>query len=193
MQKSSTKEPKIGLLGGSFNPAHEGHVYISQKALQLLGLDEVWWLVSPQNPLKQAEGMLPFAERFAKAKELAACCREILLSAFESQHKTTYTYDTLLAIKAAYPDHKFVWLMGADNLLQFAKWHKWHEIMQLVPVAVFNRGGIEIQKALSCQAATEFASYKIANPQLLALQASPAWVFLDIAPSHLSSTQLRGE
>jgi len=187
------QNPKIGLLGGSFNPAHDGHVYISRKALELLGLDEVWWLVSPQNPLKETKGMAAFPERFAKAAAIASGCKGIVVSDFETHSKTTYTYDTLLAIKAVYPHNNFVWLMGADNLLQFPKWHKWREIMRLVPVAILNRGGIDAEKALSGQVANEFSQYKITDPQLLAQQAPPAWLFLDIEPSSLSSTQLRGD
>jgi len=199
---------KIGLLGGSFNPAHSGHVYISQKALELLGLDEVWWLVSPQNPLKETSGMAPFKERFAKATELASSCKGILVSDFEYNlvhskkpnptallygESVAYTYNTLLAIKAAYSDNNFVWIMGADNMLQFPKWYKWREIMQLIPIAVFNRGAIEEKTALSGEFAKEFSVNKLNNPMELASRKTPAWVFLDIEPNPISSTQLRGE
>ncbi len=181
---------KIGLLGGSFNPAHKGHLYISRKALKLLQLDEIWWLLSPQNPLKTDKDLAPFSLRLQMAQQQAAPCTQIIVSDFENKAKTSYTYDTLCAIKTTYPHYNFVWLMGADNLLQFPKWHKWQEIMQLLPIAVFNRDNYK-EPALSGLVATQFAANKLDNTSLLACAKPPAWAFLDIKPNPISSTYLR--
>jgi nicotinate-nucleotide adenylyltransferase len=181
---------RIGLLGGSFNPAHEGHVYISCKALKILGLDEVWWLVSPQNPLKEKEGMAPFAERLEGARKVAACCSEIIISDFEINSKTTHTYNTVCAIKFAYPQHNFVWLMGADNMLQFPQWHRWKDIAKVIPIAVFNRGKFK-EKSLAGEFAKSFAHKKESNPAQIFNTPSPVWTFIDIAVHPGSATNLR--
>jgi nicotinate-nucleotide adenylyltransferase len=186
------RSKRIGLLGGSFNPAHDGHVYISKQALELLGLDEIWWLVSPQNPLKEKSGMAPFSDRFENAKKTAATCAKILISDFEIHSKTTYTYETLCAIKAKYPDYHFVWLMGDDNLLQFPKWHRWEDIMELLPIAVFNRDG-NASEILSCEVANKFSSCKIKDIGKLVTSSTPSWGFIDITPHPASSTKLRAD
>lgn len=183
---------KIGLLGGSFNPAHSGHVYISEQALELLGLDEIWWLVSPQNPLKEKYEMAAFAERMQQAVQAASACKRIIVSDFEAHSNTVYTYDTICRIKALYPNNNFVWLMGADNLLQFPKWHRWRDIMQSIAIAVFNRDNSKI-KALSGEVANEFAARKINYAIKLIHSVPPAWAFLDIRTHPLSSTKLRVE
>lgn len=180
---------KIGLLGGSFNPAHAGHVYISEKALELLGLDEIWWLVSPQNPLKPEKGMAEFQVRFARAKEVAATNPKIIVSDFETTAGTSYTFDTLTKLKKSYPQDKFIWLMGADNLLQFPKWYKWQEIIAMVPIAVFNRGD-DKEAALLGEVATKFADYKVSFIELVDSHA-PAWTFLDIKTHPASATKIR--
>jgi nicotinate-nucleotide adenylyltransferase len=128
----------IGLLGGSFNPAHEGHLYISRYALKKLKLDEIWWLVSPQNPLKSSDEMAPFASRFASAKHMAKN-RRIHVSDFEQKTGTRYSIDTIKALQKRYPRVQFVWLMGADNLAQFHHWRRWREIFSRLPVVVFDR------------------------------------------------------
>jgi nicotinate-nucleotide adenylyltransferase len=131
---------RIGLLGGSFNPAHRGHRAISVFALRALGLDEVWWLVSPGNPLKDAETMAPLAARLASAERMARGAR-IRATAIEEKLGTRYTVDTLSALKRRWPDHMFVWLMGADNLIQFHRWRDWRGIARTVPIAVIARPG----------------------------------------------------
>ena len=181
---------KIGLLGGSFNPAHAGHVYISGQALKMLGLDETWWLVSKQNPLKETQGMVEFEERVQFAREIAAENPNIIVSDFETSIKTNYTYDTLKAIKAGYPEHQFVWLMGADNLIQLPKWYRWQDIMNLVPIAVFNRDSLK-DKALESEAAIKFASSKINDTKQLVTSLPPAWAFLDIKTHPASATKIR--
>jgi nicotinate-nucleotide adenylyltransferase len=131
---------RIGLLGGSFNPAHGGHRAISLFAMQALGLDEVWWLVSPGNPLKPAAGMAPLVARIASAR-VQARRTPIRVTAIEREMRTRYTADTLRALVARYPAHDFIWLMGEDNLQQFARWKDWRGIARRMPIAVIARPG----------------------------------------------------
>ncbi|WP_022682063.1 nicotinate-nucleotide adenylyltransferase [Sphingobium bisphenolivorans] len=129
---------RIGLLGGSFNPAHGGHRAISLFAAKALALDEVWWLVSPGNPLKPKRGMAPLPARLARARQLASRA-PIRASAIEAQLGTRYTIDTLKALKHRYPRRRFIWLMGGDNLAQFAQWRDWRGIARQMPIAVIAR------------------------------------------------------
>ncbi|MGY9001339.1 MAG: nicotinate-nucleotide adenylyltransferase, partial [Rhodospirillales bacterium] len=122
---------RIGILGGSFNPAHRGHLHVSRQALDLMQLDEVWWMVSPQNPLKSSEGMADFDMRLGSASAIAADQR-IRVTGIEVELGTTYTAETLKKLKEYYPKAKFVWLMGADNLIQISKWKDWQKIFKLV-------------------------------------------------------------
>jgi nicotinate-nucleotide adenylyltransferase len=133
---------RIGLLGGSFNPAHSGHRAISLHALRALGLDEVWWLVSPGNPLKEAAGMAPLPVRLASARKMARHA-PIRPTAIETELGTVYTVDTLAKLVRRYPRHRFVWLMGADNLAQFNRWKGWRRIARQVPIAVIARPGYD--------------------------------------------------
>ena len=186
---------KIGLLGGSFNPAHDGHRQISLAALRLLDLDQVWWLVSPQNPMKPEKGMAGFAERFEAAKAIARHPK-ILVSDFEARIGEQRTVRTLAALKRAHPHHKFVWLMGADNMVQLPKWRQWESIMSLVPIAVFNRPGYTY-KALNGKVAIKYRRQRIiggikgADLRQLADMPPPAWAFLPETTIELSSTQIR--
>ncbi len=131
---------RIGILGGSFNPAHGGHRAISLFAHAALGLDEVWWLVSPGNPLKAAKGMAPLSARLASARRQARRA-PIRPTAIEAQLGTRYTVDTLRALVRRYPRHQFVWLMGGDNLRQFGQWKDWRGIARIMPIAVIARPG----------------------------------------------------
>ena len=133
---------KTGLLGGSFNPAHRAHRGISLAAIRQLGLDEVWWLVSPGNPLKDKADMAPIEARFASARRMAAVA-PIRVTAIERQLGTRYTADTLLALRRRFPDRRFIWLMGADNLAQFHRWKDWRKIAATVPIAVLARPGYD--------------------------------------------------
>jgi len=134
---------RIGILGGSFNPAHSGHRAISLAAIAALGLDEVWWLVSPGNPLKEKSGdMAPFAARFASAQAMARHA-PIRASAIELKLGTRYTIDTVRALTRLYPNKRFIWLMGADNLAQFDQWRDWRRIAREVPIAVVARPGYD--------------------------------------------------
>ncbi|OUR80014.1 hypothetical protein A9Q83_02270 [Alphaproteobacteria bacterium 46_93_T64] len=186
---------KIGLLGGSFNPAHEGHLYISETALRTLGLDEVWWLISPQNPLKSADGTRSFADRMKRAEVLTKN-PAIRVSDFEKTHSQTYTADTLVKLQRVYPTHQFVWLMGADNLIQFPKWRHWRDIFDTMPIAVFDRPGYTF-KALAGEAARCYADCRIfpgstGRPILdFAERKAPAWTFVAHTKHKLSSTYIR--
>ena len=129
---------RVGLLGGSFNPAHGGHLHVSREALKRLDLDEVWWLVAPQNPLKAVRGMAPFDKRLAGAKRLARDPRIRVLD-LERRLGTRYTVDTVAALRRLFPKIRFVWLMGADNLAQIRHWQRWTRIFAALPIAVFAR------------------------------------------------------
>jgi nicotinate-nucleotide adenylyltransferase len=133
---------KTGLFGGSFNPAHRGHRHVSKAALEALGLDEIWWLVSPGNPLKPVEGMAPLPDRFASARR-AARGLPIRVTAIERELGSPFTVETVRALLRLYPNRRFVWLMGADNLLEFHRWKDWREIARLVPIAVVSRPGYD--------------------------------------------------
>jgi nicotinate-nucleotide adenylyltransferase len=133
---------RTGLLGGSFNPAHEGHRRITLAAMRRLGLDEVWWLVSPGNPLKPEAGMAPLAARFASARRMARRV-PIRASAIETQLHTRYTTDTIATLIARCPHRRFIWLMGADNLQQFNRWRDWRGMARNVPIAVIARPGYD--------------------------------------------------
>jgi nicotinate-nucleotide adenylyltransferase len=132
---------KIGLLGGSFNPAHEGHRYVAETAIKRLGLDYVWLMVAPQNPLKPVRGMLPLAKRLASAKKLAGRNPRLVVTALEEKITSRYTIDTIRALQARFPAVRFVWLMGSDNLAQFHRWRQWTEIARRIPVVVVLRPG----------------------------------------------------
>ena len=175
---------RIGLLGGSFNPAHDGHRHVSLEALKRLGLDEVWWLVSPQNPLKAGDGMEPLATRLARARQLGRHPR-IRIESPELVLGTRYTLDTVRALRRAYPKARFVWLMGADILPQLVDWQGWRELFAAIPIAAFARPGWSYP-ALASAAPRAFARYRIDAEAARALASCepPAWCFI---PSRLDS------
>ena len=181
-------------MGGSFNPAHGGHLHISRLAFRHLDLDEVWWLVSPQNPLKPADGMAPFAERLAAAAKIAAGDRRIRVSDIEARLGSTYTADTLQALFRRFPRARFVWLMGSDNLRQFPYWRRWQDIFRTVPVAVFDRPSTSLE-ALAGVAAHRFAAARVplSAARRLALMPPPAWVFFHTRLDPRSATSIRTE
>lgn len=182
---------RVGLLGGSFNPAHEGHRHISLMALKRLGLDQVWWLVTPQNPLKSAADTAALDLRVATAQAKARHPR-IVVTALEAQLGTRYTAETLAELRRRFPRTRFVWLMGADNLRQIPHWRGWTRIFGMVPVAVFPRHPYAIP-ALVGKAARRFARNRVdaGRSRELPLTEPPAWVFLD-GPLHpASATEIR--
>ena len=175
---------RIGLLGGSFNPAHDGHRHVSLEALKRLGLDEVWWLVSPQNPLKSDDGMEPLPTRVARARKAANHPR-IRVEAPELLLGTRYTLDTVRELRRLYPHAHFVWLMGADILPQLVHWLGWRELFAAIPIAAFARPGWSYA-ALQSAAPRAFARYRLDAGQSRRLPTSPvpAWCFI---PSRLDS------
>jgi nicotinate-nucleotide adenylyltransferase len=182
---------RIGLFGGSFNPAHGGHLAVSLEALKRLQLDQVWWMVSPQNPLKDPSENSDFAERIAAATELARHPRLIICN-FERKLGTTTTAQTLHALQPVLQAGHFVWIMGADSFAGLNRWHDWKQIPALVPLAVFDRPGWSL-KALSAPAARCLATSRIDayDAPLLADCQPPAWCFLPMRLSDESSTRIR--
>lgn len=181
---------RIGLLGGSFDPAHEGHVAITRAALRQFRLDRVWWLVSPGNPLK-ARGPAPMAQRIVQARRLLTGPR-VVVTDIERRLGTRMTADTILALKRLYPGVRFVWLMGSDNLVQFHRWDRWRQIAASVPIGVLARPGSRTA-ARHTKAAQAMARARLPLAQAgsLALRKPPAWVLLNLPMSRQSSTALR--
>ncbi len=181
----------VGLLGGSFNPAHDGHRHASLEALRRLGLDAVWWLVSPQNPLKARAGMAPLQERLDAARAVARHPR-IVVTDVECVLGTVYTAETLDRLRLLFPRARFVWLMGADNLIQVPRWQHWERIFRGTLVAVLNRPPYS-SKALGGKAAQRFRRDRIraARARLLPRMEPPAWVFLTHPLHPASATEIR--
>ena len=181
---------RVGLLGGSFNPAHPGHLHVSREALKRLGLDEIWWLVAPQNPLKPAAGMAPLDERIASATRIARDPRIRVLD-LETRLGTHFTADTLAALQSRYPQTRFVWLMGADNLAQIRHWKDWQTIFARVPIAVFARPSY-CRNALAELAAQRFRRARVSpKTRCFSTARPPAWMFLPVRLDPNSATAIR--
>ena len=183
---------KIGLLGGSFDPAHEGHAHISREALKRFKLDEIWWLVSPGNPLKK-RGPAPMAQRLEVARRVMQHPR-VRVTALETRLNTRFTAETLVGLRRSYPGVTFVWLMGADNLATFHRWDHWRDIIQGVPIGVLARPGERISARMS-PAARQFRESRLRAREAARLAASeaPAWCFVNVPMSTASSTAIRNE
>ncbi len=181
----------VGLYGGSFNPAHDGHAHVAETAKRRLGLDRVIWLVSPQNPLKSRHETADLAERITGARNLAQGYG-MLVAAVETQLGSNYTIDTIRGLKARFPGVRFVWIMGADSLASFHRWKGWVQIMHEVPVAIVSRPWISLRSRFS-PAALRFARYRRPSQSAIRLAGSktPAWVFLFGRFNFQSSTALR--
>ncbi|WP_395829039.1 nicotinate-nucleotide adenylyltransferase [Elstera sp.] len=181
----------IGLLGGSFNPAHDGHRHIALEALRRLGLDWVWWLVSPQNPLKSVAEMASLPERVASAVSTARH-PHMVVTAIESDLGTVYSAETLRRLTLLFPGQRFVWLMGADNLGQIARWRAWQSLYDRAAVAVFARAPYS-GKALHGRAALRFRAARLPDGacRSLARHKRPAWVFLRTRLHPASATAIR--
>jgi nicotinate-nucleotide adenylyltransferase len=185
----------VGIFGGSFNPAHDGHAHVAETAMRRLGLDRVVWLVSPQNPLKDPRDSAPLAERMASARVAAAHAAAgpaMIVSDFESRIGTRWTVDTLRALTARHPGVNFVWLMGSDNLAGFHRWRGWTDIMRMMPVAVIARPGSELDSR-TAPAAARFAAARVpaSRARLLPRLEAPAWAYLTAPLNHRSSTSIR--
>ena len=181
----------MGVLGGSFNPAHGGHQHIARLALRRLRLHQVWLLVSPGNPLKAAKGMAPLADRLASAAAVADG-RRVVATGIEARLHTRYTFDTLRALRQRFPRVRFVWLMGADNLVQLPRWQRWTGIAGTMPFAVMPRPTYNA-RALASQAAQRLrhALHPARMAPALAGLAPPAWTFLPARQNGASATALR--
>jgi nicotinate-nucleotide adenylyltransferase len=188
---SFTPGMRIGLLGGSFNPPHEGHALITRLARRRLALDRVWWLVSPGNPLKSPSGLAALKARMEAARRLDVGPR-VVVSDIEAQIGSRFTYDTLLWLKRRAPRVKFVWIMGADNLRQFHLWRHWRQIADLVPIVVVDRPGSTL-KAISSPAGAALGRWRVPERDAMrfAKMKPPALLFLHGPRSSLSSTALR--
>ena len=180
---------RIGLLGGSFDPAHAGHTHVARTGLARLDLDAVWWLVSPQNPLKSQSS--PMSRRIASARK-AARGRRMVVSDLETRLGTTYTIDTIRALKRRYRGVHFVWLMGADNLSGFQRWRGWDDIARTIPVCVVSRPGGRSGVRMG-KLAMRFGAGRLREEQalLLPVTAAPAWAYMSARWNPESSTRLR--
>ncbi|MBJ7439792.1 MAG: nicotinate-nucleotide adenylyltransferase [Sphingopyxis sp.] len=180
-----------GLLGGSFNPAHGGHRAISLNAIDALGLDELWWLVSPGNPLKPKAGMASLPARLASARQMARRA-PIRATAIEAELGTRYTIDTLKKLVRRYPDRQFIWIMGADNLVQLPQWRDWRGIARLMPIAVIARPGYN-DRACARRAMGWLRRFvrPAAQKQQWTDWRPPALVFLRFSPDVRSATAIR--
>ncbi|UWP99379.1 nicotinate-nucleotide adenylyltransferase [Aliiroseovarius crassostreae] len=182
----------IGLLGGSFDPAHDGHVHITREALKRFGLDRVWWLVSPGNPLKK-HGPAPMDDRLRHAREVMVHPR-VEVTDLERRTGTRYTAETLAALQRLYPQVRFVWLMGADNLAEFHRWDNWRWIMDHVPVGVIARPGDRVQARMSVAALIyRDARLRGRDAQRLANNKAPAWTLINAPMRDISSSQIRAK
>ncbi|MGU3538688.1 nicotinate-nucleotide adenylyltransferase [Methylobacterium sp. A54F] len=182
---------RVGLYGGSFNPAHAGHRHVARLALRRLGLDRVWWLVTPGNPLKSRRILAPLAERAASARAAAEDPR-IVVTTFEDTIGARFTVETLRYLKRRCPGVRFVWIMGADSLATFHRWRGAAEIARLMPIAVVDRPGFTLASP-AARAARRLARYRVpeAAARSLAGRPPPAWTFLHGPRSTLSSTAIR--
>lgn len=183
--------PRIGILGGSFNPAHGGHRRISLFAARALGLDEVWWMVSPGNPLKPAQGMAPLAARVRSARARSRRA-PIRVTAIERELGTRYTVDTLRALTRRFPHTRFIWLMGADNLAQFHRWKHWRRIAREMPIAVIARPGYD-GNAVASPAMAWLRRYRLSAARLRnrCEWSAPALIELRFDPDPRSASAIR--
>lgn len=182
---------RIGLYGGSFNPPHEGHLLVSERALKYAELDRIWWMVTPGNPLKDNIHLTSLEKRMAACKQLIHN-PQMIVTDFEKDLNSHYTVDTLSYLKKKAPHVQFIWIMGADSLMSFHKWKGWKEIARLMPILIIDRPGYTL-KATQSPAGFYLKPYRVSVGELLEYQymSLPRWAFLYGPRSHLSSTLLR--
>ena len=193
MKTSRRTGRKIGLFGGSFNPAHEGHLHVAQTALKSLDLDEIWWLVSPQNPLKPQQ---PSYSSRAETVRALPLLRQMKLSRLEVDHKTQYTFEMVRNARKLHPNTRFVFLMGADNFVQFPKWKNWRDIISAMPIAIIARptkSGEPHFKARLGKAARMYRGARLSEAQahILAARKAPAWTYVTAPMNRQSSSAIR--
>ena len=181
----------VGLFGGSFNPPHEGHKLVAEIALRTLGLDQLWWMVTPGNPLKSKRALAPLAERLALSEAIFPDPK-VRVTAFEQSLGSSYTAQVLAHVKRRHPSVRFIWIMGADNLVSFHRWQNWQRIAMTFPIAVIDRPGSTLSFLSSRMARTfDHARIDERDASLLARMRAPAWTFIHGPRSSLSSTQIR--
>ena len=182
---------KIGLLGGSFNPAHHGHLSISKIALRRLGLNQIWWIVRPRNALKEYDFLYDFEERVFSARKIINT-NNISISKLELNAQIKYTIGTLEYLRTRYHRSRFVWIMGADNLNQFHLWREWEKIVRLMPIAIIDRPSSSLN-VTSSVFANKYKAYRVdeADSSQLIYYKKPAWVFMHTKLNYQSSSQLR--
>jgi len=185
------KGMQVGLFGGSFNPPHQGHVLVAEIAMRRLELDQIWWIVTPGNPLKSGRELLPLADRIALSETITDDPR-IKVTAFEAAHRIRYTADTLSLVKERNPGVDFVWIMGADSLRDFHRWQRWRAIAMTFPIAVIDRPGATLAFLSSKMAKTfDHARRDEVEARHLARMPAPAWTFIHGPRSTMSSTAIR--
>jgi nicotinate-nucleotide adenylyltransferase len=185
------KGMQVGLFGGSFNPPHAGHALVADIALRRLALDQLWWMVTPGNPLKNGRELAPLAERLHLSEDITKNPR-IKVTAFEAAHHIRFTADTLALVRARNPGVDFVWIMGADSLRDFHRWQRWREIMMTFPIAVIDRPGATLSFLSSVVAKTfDYARIDERDARQLARMRAPAWTFIHGPRSPLSSSAIR--
>jgi nicotinate-nucleotide adenylyltransferase len=185
------KGMQVGLFGGSFNPPHAGHALVAEIALRRLALDQLWWIVTPGNPLKAGKRLAPLAERIRLSEAVIRDPR-VKVTAFEAGRNLRFTADTLALVKERNPGVDFVWIMGADNLRDFHRWQRWRQIAMTFPIAVIDRPGATLSFLSSVMAKTfDYARVDEAYAPRLARMKAPAWTFIHGPRSPLSSTALR--
>ncbi len=191
LRASIWRGKRIGLLGGSFNPAHRGHLLISKLALVHLSLDEVWWLVSPDHPIKATRSLKPLSKRLESARNVARH-PNIRVTDIEQALGTRFTVDTLEVLTQTCPKTHFVWLMGADNMIQLPDWWRWERLFELVPIAVFGRPNYSL-RAMTSMVAKRYARHRIgaSKAPCLALARPPAWTFIHYRHDPISATVIR--
>lgn len=184
--------PVVGLLGGSFNPAHAGHLHISLEAIKRLGIRQVWWMVSPQNPLKSTIDMAEFDVRLTHAAVTAKDFEQIIVTDIEQQLGSNYTVDTLQRLKKRYPRTRFIWLMGADNLASIHRWDRWQDVFNACSILVLDRAPMS-HSALRSKAAIRYKNQRINERAMpnLAKEAPPVWGFAHIRRHAENATEIR--
>ncbi|NHO32170.1 nicotinate-nucleotide adenylyltransferase [Acetobacter fallax] len=189
--RGDNRRLRIGLLGGSFNPAHPGHILIASRAARALSLDQVWLMVSPGNPLKPRHGMAPLTQRLASVRRLVRG-RTLIPTTIETRLGTRYTVDTIRTLKTRFPNARFVWIMGADVFTQLPRWRRWKDVIRTVPIAVMPRPGSNAA-ALRGQAASFLRHYRLPTGKIRQLpeKTPPVWAFLPGPQNGISSTALR--
>lgn len=181
---------KIGLLGGSFNPAHLGHRDISLYALRKLGLDQIWWMISPCNPMKNMNDMMPLDKRIAYANKIKGHPK-IIVQNYEENSSSLFSYHTIKRLKKEF-NHKFIWIMGADNLYNFHKWYRWQDIAKEINLLILDRDNY-FYKAKSSIFASKYSDFQIPqqHASLLLIKNPPYWSYINIRRNDSSSTNIR--